>query len=134
MTQRLSPKQHARIARKFDAAFVNYLDLTALLRSDLESMLKEESVSLHWRRNFVRATAALFEGHASSLRRMCEIALSLEPGRVTGKERKAILNEGGLSANERLKYTLRAAYKYFDLAPIPEFDGRDWKRAQRVMG
>jgi hypothetical protein len=126
-------KKKATLQRELDSAFSNYLKLTATLRGDMDAMLDEEHVSLHWRRNFVRASAALLEGHAHCLRRMCAVGMSIDASAFSKKERQAITNEGGISANERLKWTLRAAYKLFSLQPLPRFDGAEWRNAQKVM-
>jgi hypothetical protein len=126
-------KRKATLQRELDSAFSNYLKLTDALRSDLASMLDEERPTLHWRRNFVRASAALLEGHAHCLRRVCAVGLSIDASVFSKKEQRAITNDGGLSANERLKWTLRAAYKLHGLKPSPRFDGPEWRNAQKVM-
>jgi len=126
-------KRTAKLQARFDSAFANYLKLTAALREDLAAMLSQEASSLHWRRNFVRASAALLEGHAHCLTQMCVVGVAIDPTSFSAKERKAIANPDGLSANERLKLTLRVAYKLFQLHPVPQFGGAAWRNAQRVM-
>jgi hypothetical protein len=126
-------KKKATLQRELDSAFSNYLKLTKVLQGDLDAMLDEERASLHWRRNFVRASAAMLEGHAHCLRRMCTIGMHIDASIFPNKERKAVTNEGGVSANERLKFTLRAAYKLFQLQPFPRFEGPEWRNAQKVM-
>jgi hypothetical protein len=54
-------KTRVQLQAQFDAAFDNYLELTTLLHKDMESMLLTESNSQQWRRNFIRASAALLE-------------------------------------------------------------------------
>ena len=81
-------KKRARLQARLDAAFHNYLKLTALLHEDLEAMLSTEETSLHWRRNFVRASAALLEGHAHCLRQMCVVGLECDAPTITTKGRR----------------------------------------------
>lgn len=100
---------------------------------DMESMLLTESNSQQWRRNFIRASAALLEGEAHCLREMCLVGLRCNAQTLTKKERSAITGERGSDTNNRLKLTLRAAYKLFSLQPAPDFSGTEWVRAQRVL-
>jgi hypothetical protein len=126
-------KTRAQLQTQLDAAFNNYLELTSLLYKDMESMLLTESNSQQWRRNFIRASAALLEGEAHCLREMCLVGLSCNASTLTKKERSAIIDERGTDANNRLKLTLRAAYKLFSLQPAPDFSSTEWVRAQRVL-
>jgi hypothetical protein len=126
-------KKRIRLQNRFESAFVNYLKLTAMLQDDLAAMLASESSALHWRRNFVRTSVALIEGHAHCLRQMCVVALGCSAQAVSAKERKVILDEGSFDASSRLKLTLRAAYKLFALQPAPSFDSADWGAAQRAV-
>ena len=126
-------KRKATLQRELDAALSNYIDLTGVLCDDLNELLADERASQNWRRNFVRTSAALFEGHAHCLRRMCAVGLSIDASPFSKKEIQAITNEGRISANERLKLTLRAAYKLFRLGPSPCFDDANWSNAQKVM-
>lgn len=126
-------KTRAQLQLQLDAAFENYLKLTAVLDDDMKSLLSADSTSQQWRRTFVRASAALLEGHAHCLREMCLVGLRCSAPSLTKKERAAIADERGFDANNRLKLTLRAAYKLFSLQPAPNFSGADWVRAQRVL-
>jgi hypothetical protein len=126
-------KTRAQLQFQLDAAFENYLKLTTILDEDIKSMLSVKSASQQWRRNFVRASTALLEGHAHCLREMCLVGLHCSAPSLTKKERSAITDERGYDANDRLKLTLRAAYKLFSLRPAPDFSGADWACAQRVL-
>jgi len=126
-------KKRTRLQNRFESAFVNYLKLTAMLQDDLAAMLVSESSALHWRRNFVRVSVALLEGHAHCLRQMCVVALECSALAISAKERKVILDEGSFDASSRLKLTLRAAYKLFAVQPAPSFKSADWGAAQRAV-
>lgn len=117
---------------RMDAAFENYFALSDGLRDDLLALLESESESQHWRRNFIRASASLIEGYAHCLREMCAVSFECIAPEVNKLESEVICSEQSFSANERIKLTLRAAYKLFELQP-PNFGGAEWPRAQRVL-
>ena len=119
--------------QEMDRAFDNYLALSDLLRSDLEALMEGESRSPSWRRNFIRITAALVEGYAHCFRQMCAVSSHSEAPAISTKERAVILDEAGFDTTDRLKLTLRAAYKLFDLTPVPHFGGQDWAKAQLAL-
>lgn len=132
------------------AAFDNYFSVSDTLRDDLNALLSSERESQRARRNFVRVSAALIEGYTHCFREMCAVALACiedesntnEPKtppteiistKLKEHERKALSAEEKLEGNERIKYTLRAAYKLFQLQPGPNFGGAEWQRAQQVL-
>lgn len=117
-----------------DAAFDNYFELSKILQADMNALLDGENDTQHWRRNFVRASAALIEGYAHSLREMCAIGFECVAPEITKNEAEVLRSEKGFDANDRIKLTLRAAYKLFELAPAPNFGGKEWLRAQGVLG
>ena len=116
-----------------DAAFDNYFKLSVVLQADMNALLDGECEDQHWRRNFVRSVAALIEGHAHCLREMCAVSFECIAPELTKKEEEVLKFEAAFSAVERMKLTLRAAYKLFELAPAPNFGVREWPKAQRVL-
>lgn len=116
-----------------DAAFENYFALSEILREDLTALLEGESDSQHWRRNYIRVSASLIEGYAHCLRDMCAVSFECVAPSISAKEAEVIQFERNFEANERLKLTLRVAYKLFELVPAPNFGGPEWPRAQRVL-
>lgn len=122
------------LQEQMDAAFENYFPLSKMLISDLRALLGDEHEDQHWRRNFVRASAALIEGYAHCLREIGVIRLKCGSApELSTKEMKVLLCESSFDANERVKYILKAAYKFFELSPAPNFGGAEWARAQRVL-
>lgn len=115
------------------AAFDNYFALSNVLLSDLVALLDSESASQHWRRNYIRVCASLVEGYAHCLREMCVVSFEYSAPEISKKEIKALQEERNFSASERIKLTLSAAYKLFELQPSPNFGGPEWPRAQRVL-
>jgi hypothetical protein len=118
---------------RMDAAFDNYFALSDVLRDDLLALRRIESEEQHWRRNFIRAGAALFEGYAHCLREMCAVSFECKAPELTDKEEAALRSEGNFASNDRIRLTLRAAYKLFKLAPPPNFGCEQWSRAQRFF-
>ena len=116
-----------------DAAFDNYFALSEVLRDDLGVMLDKESDSQHWRRNYIRVSASLIEGYAHCLREMCAVSFECVAPEIGKKEADVLRSEQSYDANERIKVTLRVAYKLFELQPAPNFGGSEWPRAQRVL-
>ncbi len=53
----------------------NYFELAEILRGDLTAAMDVEDESPEWRRNFLRASAAMIEGYIYCLSEMCGIAL-----------------------------------------------------------
>ena len=121
------------LQKRMDAAFDNYFELSKILQADMNALLDGENDSEHWRRNFIRASAPLIEGYAHCLREMCAVSFERIAPEITKKEAEVLKSEKGFDANDRIKLTLRAAYKLFELAPAPNFGGNEWPRAQRVL-
>jgi hypothetical protein len=118
---------------QMDAAFGNYLALTEILRDDLSALLEYESDTQHWRRNFVRVSASLIEGHVNCLRELTAIIFNYVAPEISQREADALRSERSFDANERIKFTLRAAHKLFELYPSPNFGGPEWSRARQVF-
>ena len=116
-----------------DSAFDNYFALSDLLRDDLVALLDSESSSQHWRRNYIRVSVSLVEGYAYCLREMCTVSFECVAPEIGKREAEVLRSERSFDANERIKLTLRVAYKLFELQPAPNFGGPEWPRAQRVL-
>ena len=128
MNNAITPQQ------KMDAAFDNYFALSNVLQADMNALLDGENATQHWRRNFIRATASLIEGYAHCLREMCAVSFECVATEISKKESEVLQSEWNFDANERIKLTLRVAYKLFQLEPAPNFGGNEWPRAQGVLG
>ena len=118
---------------RMDAAFDNYFDLSNMLTEDLRSLLSTEVEEQHWRRNFIRASAALFEGYAHCLRQMCVVSFECEAPSLKSKEISVLRHEGSFDSADRIRLTLRAAYKLSELVPAPTFGGQGWANAQHAL-
>lgn len=118
---------------QMDSAFDNYFSLSEVLREDLNVLLDSELDSATSRRNFIRASAAMIEGYAHCIREMCLIGLQCDTPDITNKEAAAIRSERDFNTTDRFKLTVRAAFKIFELSPLPDFGGARWARAQEVL-
>ncbi len=116
-----------------DAAFDNYLELSKVLQADMNVLLDGENDTQHWRRNFIRASAALIEGYAHCLREMCAVSFECVAPEIAQKEAEVLRSEKGVDAGDRIKLTLRVAYRLFELLPAPDFGGNEWPKAQAVL-
>ena len=65
---------------------------------------------------------------------MCSVSFDCVSPEITKKEAEVVQSERNFDANERIKLTLRAAYKLFELEPVPNFGGNAWPKAQQVLG
>lgn len=128
-----TPSAPSTPQERMDSAFDNYFALSDILREDLVALLDGESNSQQWRRNYIRVSASLIEGYAHCLREMCAVSLECVAPAICQKEADLLRSERNFDANERIKLTLRAAYKLFELQPAPNFAGPEWLRAQRVL-
>jgi hypothetical protein len=118
------------------AAFNNFIDLGFILMSDILELTETdyESRSPSWRRNYIRASIALIEGYGHCLREMCAVGVSAcSTPSISPKERQVLHDESGFDTSERIKLTLRTAYKLFELRPTPDFAGRDWTQAKWAL-
>jgi hypothetical protein len=116
-----------------DTAFDRYFEMSNILQDDIGALLDANDDSQSSRRNFIRAAAALTEGYAHCFREMCEVGVATGAGPLTSKELQVIQSERLFDSAERIKLTLRAAYKSFQLPSVPEFRGKGWQRAQSLL-
>ena len=121
------------LQEKMDSAVDNYLALSDILRPDLEAMLAQDDETSHWRRNFIRASAALLEGYIFCWREIASVGHEGSDPKLSGKENEALDSEANMPADKRFKLTLRAAFKRLDLEPIPDFGGSEWERSRIVF-
>lgn len=119
--------------QRLDAAFDKYFAMSNILQDDIEALLDAQDDSHNSRRNFIRAAAALIEGYAHCFREMCEVGVATGAGRLTPKEVQVIQAERSFDSTERIKLTLRAAYKSFQLPSGPDFGDEGWRHAQSLI-
>jgi hypothetical protein len=118
---------------RMGAAFDNYFSLSEVLIDDLNALLQIENGNQHWTCNFIRVSAALVEGYAHCLREMCGLSFECEAPKLAKKEAAVLQSEVEFAANDRVRLTLRAACKLFQIGPIPNFGGQEWPGVQRIF-
>jgi hypothetical protein len=131
MTTSLSPAD-----QRMAAAFSNFIDLGYVLMSDIMELTETESESRSqsWRRNYIRASIALVEGFGHCLREICAVGCSAcSTPSISPKEHQVLNAENDFDTGERIKLTLRVAYKLFELQPAPNFAGREWTQARWAL-
>ena len=111
----------------------NYFLVSSILQDDIMSLLATENDTQHWRRNFIRASASLIEGYIYCLKQMCLVSLECTSPKISTKESKLLTTEKKDDTNTKIKLTLGMAYKIFQLKPAPNFSGREWFHAQKIM-
>lgn len=116
----------------FENALINFLSLSEVLDKDLEKLLINDDGSDSWKRNFVRSSVALIEGYCHCFKEFCQVALDAG-SKLSNKRLKAIVNESGCSASERIKLTIQSAYDVFEIEPSPDFGNEKWCMAKKAI-
>jgi hypothetical protein len=107
--------------------------MSELLQSDMEALLAGDSKSQSLRRNFVRAACSLIEGYAHCFREMCQVGLATGPGSLSADEAKVLTDERAFGSTDRVKLTVRAIFRLFELPKTPDFSERGWLQAQQLF-
>lgn len=119
--------------KQMDDAFDNYFAVSEALKADVTALLREDLLDQSPRRNFIRAAAALMEGYAHCFRCLCQVGIASGPGQLSKKEFQVLRNEKDFSSSQRLKLTLRATYKLFELSSAPDFGDSSWENTQLLL-
>jgi hypothetical protein len=121
----------ASLSRQMDDAIENYLNLSPMLLADVDELLDLNKDSQPWRRNFIRASAALIEGYVHGLREICVIRLAMPKDdlKLSSRDKKALIDEESCSARQRLKSSIRAVHSCLELGAAPLFTGNGWINA-----
>jgi len=118
---------------QMDAAFDRYFAMSELLQSDMEALLVGDPKSQSLRRNFVRAACSLVEGYAHCYRDMCQVGVAAGPGPLNADETKVLTDERAFGSTDRVKLTVRAIFKLFELPNAPDFSQKGWPQAQALF-
>ena len=111
--------------KQMTIALDNYLAISPILQADMIALLDCETETQQWRRNFIRVSASLIEGYAHCLRELCAVSFKCSAmPKLNKKETKVIESEKGFRAVDRIKFSLRDAYKVFELTPAPDFENK----------
>lgn len=64
---------------------------------------------------------------------MCSVGKDCIAPSISKKENSVIDDEANSDTATRIKLTLRAAYKLFDLSPFPDFSTKEWSDAKDLI-
>jgi hypothetical protein len=73
--------------------------------------------------------ASLIDGYAHCLRELCALVKCSAVPKLNKKEAEVIESEKVFRAVDRIKFSLRDAYKLFELTPEPDFGNSKWLSA-----
>jgi hypothetical protein len=118
---------------RMNAAFDNYLALSDLLMSDGLLLLEMDQTDARWQRIFIRTAAALVEGYSHCFREMAAVGLECDSSAIPNKEREVLATEISMGTSDRIKLTLRATYRMFNLTPMPDFGSENWSNAKLAL-
>ncbi len=118
------------LQKKMDKAFDNYFTITEILKSDILFLIELDDDNNSGRRNYIRTLTPLIEGYSSCFREIASIGLECNSPVISNKERQVLKEESKFGAADRIKLTLKATYKMFELVPVPDFGGNNWENAK----
>jgi len=117
---------------KLERALLNFLSLSTVLDNDLCDLLKHDYKSDSWKRNIIRSSVTLIEGYCHCFKEFCQVALDTG-AQLSEKRLKAIVNEGGCSATERIKLTIQSSYDVFEIEQNSGFSCEEWRKAKDAI-
>lgn len=118
---------------KMDVALENYLALSNMLLSDGEMLLEMGDTGASWRRNFIRTSVSIIEGYGHCFREMAAIRLGCEGVDLAADEKEILTSERGFGVCDRVKLTLRVAYRVFQAQGAPELGDDNWVKAKEGL-
>ena len=123
----------SELDEKLGAAFDSYFQVSDSLKRDLTFMLDVRDDSMEWKRNYLRSAIPLIEGYCSSFRDVAKVYLETG-GPLHKKQKNAILDEKGHSADERIKLNIKAAHTVLlDGETNTGFDDANWDNARTAI-
>lgn len=115
--------------RELTAVYDDYFKLSAVLQEDGNRVLDDPRSDQAWRRTLLRTTWPMVEAYSHCIRRICEVLVRHTGAELKDGERKLLYNEERLGAPERVKKTLKLAYRIHELSNRPNFGEQGWENA-----
>lgn len=112
----------------------NFIRLSTILLEDFVGLYEGDLETPLQRRNFVRASVALFEGVAHCYLDLCAVAVATARVHVSKAEDELIQDRRSGSASDRMKLALRLVHRIFETGHQPDFSGAGWAAAQQAIG
>ena len=120
-------------ARELGAAYDDYFMLSDVLRRDGARVLDDSRADEPWRRNVVRVTWPMIEAYASTLRRFCNVFRKYCDLELSTKHVRLLDDESQFGTPERIKETLKLAYRLHDLNDPPDFGDKQWSCVREAI-
>jgi hypothetical protein len=120
-------------SKQLTAVYDDYFSLSDALRADGERILDDPRSDQTWRRNLIRVTWPMLEAYASILRAMCKVYREYYEIRLTQKQERLLEDESQLASADRLKETLKLAFRLHELEDSPSFGDADWSSVRKAI-
>lgn len=120
-------------AKELTEIYDDYFRMSQDLQADGHRILDDERQDQTARRNLVRVTWPMLEAYSSSLRAMCSLFQRHCQIRLTRKQVQLLEDESQLGSAERLKQTLKLAFRLHEIDP-PRFGDTNWSNVHIAIG
>ena len=127
----MGQQNEAMIAQKrMEDIFDAYFAMSDSLRDDVSYLLdRRQDCNPVWRRAFIRAVVPLIEGLTYSYLCICHADPNL-----SADERVELDPNRKQATSDRIKLCLNSIFSVLDIAPAPDFSGKGWCNARRLIG
>lgn len=119
--------------RELGAVYDDYFVLSNVLREDGNRVLDDPRADQPWRRNLVRVHWPMIEAYASTLRRFCNVFRKHCELTLSAKHARLLDDESQFATAERIKETLKLAYRLHELDRTPNFSDRHWANVRSAI-
>jgi hypothetical protein len=122
-----------KASHELGQVYEDYFQLSDTLREDGERILSDQKTDQTWRRNLIRVTWPMIEAYASVLRRQCLVFTKFCELNLSTKHRKLLIDESNFHSSERIKESLKLAYRLHQLDRTMNFGNIDWQNVQDAI-
>ncbi len=119
--------------RELGVAYDDYFVLSNILREDGSRVLDDPRADQPWRRNLVRVHWPMIEAYASTLRRFCNVFRKHCELTLSEKHARLLDDESQFATAERIKETLKLAYRLHELEGTPNFGDQHWANVRSAI-
>jgi len=120
-------------ANELSLVYEDYFVLSETLKLDLDKLLDEESDSQTWRRNFVRTSWPMIEAYSSTLRNLCSVLDKHSKFDKSKRQKHLLANKATFSSVQRIKESMKLAFKIHELDEKPVFGDQNWQKLQKAV-
>ena len=120
-------------ANELSQVYEDYFLLSEVLKLDLDKLLDEESDSQIWRKNFVCTSWPMIEAYSNTPRNLCSVLDKHSEFDKSKRQRHLLANKANFSSVQRIKETLKLAFKIYELDEKPVFGDQNWQKLQKAV-